>query len=162
MNRPGSGCSISFCSLHLLMYPPTNPLRPTTDLCTYTCSWVNTDSPFLFLQPQDGAHVDEWGHLQDGLLLAQRRTSAVLSLWSTTGHGGPGHPGAGLCLCSPPPEASSPCSAPCQCQGSLRTLGRTRTCDRPAVGAESQSMLLHQGDWPCGLHRRVRCRQRLT
>lgn len=126
------------------------------------CSWVNPDCPFLFLQPQDGAHVDKWRHLQDSLLLAQRRTSAVLSLWSTTGHGRPGHPGAGLCLCSLSPEASSAHSAPCQYQGSLRNPGRTRTCGGPAVGAESQSRLLHQGDWPCALHRWARCRKRLS
>lgn len=46
MGRPGSGCSIPFCGLHLVN-APANPLGHSTDLYTYPCSQVNTDCPLF-------------------------------------------------------------------------------------------------------------------
>ncbi|XP_033034349.1 solute carrier family 66 member 2 isoform X2 [Trachypithecus francoisi] len=86
---------------------------------------------------QDGAHVDQWRRLQDGLLPAEGRTSAVLCVRPAAGAGGPGHPGAGLRLCPPPPEAGAARCAPCWHQGPLR-VGRTRmwaSQPRALVGA---------------------------
>uniref|UniRef100_I3LM62 Solute carrier family 66 member 2 n=1 Tax=Sus scrofa TaxID=9823 RepID=I3LM62_PIG len=76
---------------------------------------------------QDGPHVDEWRHLQDGVLPAEWGAPTVLSVRPAAGAGGPGHPGPGLRIHPPPPEARTPCHAPCQCQGPLRQPRRMRT-----------------------------------
>ena len=66
----------------------------------------------MSLQHQDGPHVDEWRHLQDGLLPAERGAPAVLGVRAAAGAGGLGHPGAGLRVHPLPSEASPPHSPP--------------------------------------------------
>lgn len=83
-------------------------------------AWMAADRRLVSLQHQDGAHVGQRRHLQDGLLPAQRRPPAVLRVRPAAGAGGPGHPGTGLRLRPPPPEASPPRGTPRQRQGPLR------------------------------------------
>ena len=83
-------------------------------------------SSVLSRQHQDGVHVDERGHVQDGLLPTDPGAGAVLDLRPAASVRGLRHPLPSLLLQPLPAEARFPRGSPDQCQGALRPPPITR------------------------------------
>lgn len=162
MGRPGSGCSIPFCGLHLLMRLLILWVTVLTSIHTPVLGSTLT-APFSVPAASRWCSCGQVGtpsrqptSCSTAHLCSSPSVVYYRSWWTWPSWG------------RPMPLLTTPRSQhPMQCILPVPRLSEESRededmRDRPTVGAKSQSVLLHQGAWPCVPHRWARRRQRLS